>query len=43
MHNHTTLPRQLRQCHLVVHREKQSTPALLAFIAQADATAGAAR
>ncbi|EWS56294.1 LysR substrate-binding domain-containing protein [Methylibium sp. T29] len=39
----TTLPRQLRQCHLVVHREKQSTPALLAFIAQADATAGAAR
>ncbi|MDP3135815.1 MAG: LysR substrate-binding domain-containing protein, partial [Burkholderiaceae bacterium] len=39
----TTLPRQLRQCHLVVHREKQSTPALLAFIAQADATTGAAR
>jgi len=35
----TTLPRQLRQCHLVVHRQKQSTPALLAFRASAAAEA----
>lgn len=39
----TTLPRQLRQCHLVVHRQKQSTPALLTFVAHASAAAGAAR
>ena len=31
----TTLPRLFRQCHLVVHREKQATPALLAFVAEA--------
>jgi len=30
----TTLPRMVRQCHLVVHREKQLTPALLGFIEQ---------
>ena len=30
----TTLPRIVRQCHLVVHRKKQPTPALLGFIAQ---------
>lgn len=28
----TTLPRMIRQCHLVVHRDKQMTPALLGFI-----------
>jgi DNA-binding transcriptional LysR family regulator len=28
----TTLPRMLRQCYLVVHRDKQSTAALLGFI-----------
>jgi DNA-binding transcriptional LysR family regulator len=31
----TTLPRILRQCHLVVHREKQPTPALSSFLAHA--------
>lgn len=31
----TTLPRMVRQCYLVVHRDKQPTPALQAFIAQA--------
>lgn len=31
----TTLPRILRQCHLVVHRQKQPTPALSSFLAQA--------
>jgi DNA-binding transcriptional LysR family regulator len=28
----TTLPRMIRQCHLVIHRDKQMTSALLAFI-----------
>jgi DNA-binding transcriptional LysR family regulator len=28
----TTLPRLLRQCHVIVHREKQPTPALLEFL-----------
>ncbi len=28
----TTLPRLTRQCHLVLHRDKQATPALSAFI-----------
>lgn len=35
----TTLPRLLRQCHLVVHRQKQATPALLAFVDQASVQA----
>lgn len=30
----TTLPRLLRQCHLVVHRDKQPTAALRAFVQQ---------
>ena len=30
----TTLPRMSRQCHVVVHRDKQPTQALSAFIAQ---------
>ena len=30
----TTLPRQLRQSHLVVHRDKQPTASLLAFVDQ---------
>ena len=38
----TTLPRQLRQCHLVVHRDKQPTPALLAFVDQMSDGAGSA-
>ena len=33
----TTLPRLLRQCHLVVHRQKQPTLALQAFVEQARA------
>ena len=33
----TTLPRLLRQCHLVVHRQKQPTLALQAFVQQARA------
>lgn len=39
----TTLPRLLRQCHLVAHREKQPTPALLAFVEQACAEPGVSR
>lgn len=35
----TTLPRLLRQCHLVVHRKKHPTPALTAFVAEASALA----
>lgn len=31
----TTLPKMTRQCYFVVHHDKQSTPALLRFIAQA--------
>ncbi|NMM11076.1 MAG: LysR family transcriptional regulator [Polaromonas sp.] len=31
----TTLPKLTRQCYLVVHHDKQATPALLRFIAQA--------
>lgn len=31
----TALPRLLRQCHVVVHRDKQPTPALLAFMEKA--------
>ena len=31
----TTLPKIVRQCHIVVHREKQPTPALTGFIEQA--------
>ena len=31
----TTLPRMVRQCYLVVHRDKQPTAALSAFMAQA--------
>lgn len=31
----TTLPRMVRQCYLVLHRDKQPTPALQAFMAQA--------
>ncbi|MDD5325764.1 MAG: LysR family transcriptional regulator [Polaromonas sp.] len=31
----TTLPKLTRQCYLVVHQDKQSTPALLRFMAQA--------
>jgi DNA-binding transcriptional LysR family regulator len=31
----TTIPRMTRQCYLVVHRDKQITPALRNFIAQA--------
>ncbi len=38
----TTLPRQLRQCHLVVHRQKQPTPALLAFVSLVSEPASAA-
>ena len=30
----TTLPRLVRQCHLVVHRQKQPTPAMLTFFEQ---------
>ncbi len=37
----TTLPRLLRQCHVVVHRDKQETPALQAFLGQALDAAGA--
>jgi DNA-binding transcriptional LysR family regulator len=37
---HTTLPRLLRQCHLVVHRDKQPTPALQAFVQQVTEAAG---
>ena len=33
----TTLPRMLRQCYLVVHRDKQPTAALKAFMALAQA------
>jgi DNA-binding transcriptional LysR family regulator len=36
----TTLPRMIRQCHVVVHREKQPTPALLEFVEQAVAQLG---
>lgn len=39
----TTLPRLLRQCHLVVHRQKQQTPALLEFVERALAVLGTAR
>ena len=39
----TTLPRLLRQCNLVVHRQKQPTPALLEFVERALAVEGAAR
>ncbi len=38
----TTLPKMLRQCHLVVHRQKQPTPALLRFIEQTIAHGNAA-
>lgn len=31
----TTLPKMTRQCHLVVHRDKQPTAALLRFVEQA--------
>ena len=31
----TTLPKLIRQCYLVVHHDKQASPALLRFIAQA--------
>ena len=31
----TTIPKMTRQCYLVVHRDKQLTPSLLAFIKQA--------
>ena len=37
----TTLPKLRRQCHLVVHRDKQPTPTLLAFVARVTATTGA--
>jgi DNA-binding transcriptional LysR family regulator len=33
----TTLPRLMRQCYLVVHRQKLPTPALQAFVAQVSA------
>ena len=33
----TTLPRMMRQCYLVVHRDKQPTAALQAFMTQAQA------
>ncbi|WP_029523973.1 LysR family transcriptional regulator [Polaromonas glacialis] len=36
----TTLPRMTRQCYLVVHRDKQPTPALRRFMAQALSPAG---
>lgn len=39
----TTLPRLLRQCHLVVHRQKLATPALLAFVNQVSDAAVAAQ
>jgi DNA-binding transcriptional LysR family regulator len=37
----TTLPNMMRQCHLVVHRQKDPTPALRAFVEQATAHRGA--
>lgn len=37
----TTLPKLRRQCHLVVHRDKQPTSALLAFVARVTAATGA--
>ena len=33
----TTLPRIVRQCHIIVHRQKQPTPALNSFIGQISA------
>lgn len=38
----TRLPKMLRQCYLVVHRDKLPTPALLDFVARAMALASAA-
>lgn len=38
----TTLPRMLRQCHLVTHRRKEGTAALRAFLALAGSLAAAA-
>ena len=35
----TALPKMLRQCYLVIHRDKQPTPALLDFMARANARA----
>ena len=34
----TTLPKMSRQCHLVVHRDRQPTAALLRFLQQAMAS-----
>jgi len=36
----TTLPKMVRQCHWVVRREKEHTPALLRFIKQISRRSG---